>query len=370
MVIAVSDIADRLNQKARTLAAELLPNGHKAGNYWMASGIDDTGHSASLAVNLTGARIGHWVDHGNARAGEDKGDMLDLVRLKQCGGDVKRAVDWAKAHLGIEDDFKPDSRPKPSREEQQARVAEARARLEEREAQFEQERSVKAKRAKALFLGGGPIAGSPVELYLENRGIRRVAVDGELTWPGSLRYEPECWCRPVGAKVPAMLAGIFDAQGSQIGTHRTFLQRDRRRGWTKIDSPNAKMVLGNVRGGFVPIHKGSSGKSMREMREGEAVYVTEGLEDALTVRMHLPGARIVCGISLGNIGSIVLPERAGELVIVADRDSNPKAQDTLERSIAAQQARGMAVKLVFPPEGIKDMNDWHLALAAEKRKVG
>ena len=108
----------------------------------------------------------------------------------------------------------------------------------------------------------------------------------------------------------------------------------------------------------MPIHKGRSGVSMAQMAEGEPVYVTEGIEDAIAVRMAKPEARIVAAISLPNIGAILLPPAARRLVVVADRDDKAEAQDALERAIAQQQARGLEVSLVMPPPGFKDVNDW------------
>lgn len=365
-MIAVSEIAERLNAQAATLASELLPNGHRAGNKWMASGIDDTGRSASLAVNLTGAAIGHWTDYGNAAPGEERGDMLDLLRIKHHGGDIRSALADAKARLGIEDDFQPGYRPDPA--EQARRAAEARARAEQREQSEQADREARARGARALFLKGAPIAGTPAEFYLRERGLEP-GPSGE--WPGSLRFHGEVYCKAERVKVPALLACIVNPQGKQVGTHRIFLAQNRGR-WGKLDTPSPKMVLGNMWGAFIPINKGASGKSMAAMRAGEPVYVTEGPEDAVCVRMIMPEARIVCAISLGNIGAIVLPESAGELVIVADRDSGEKAQATLERAIAQQQARGQAVKLVLPPaqvggRAIKDVNDWWRALQAPQR---
>lgn len=374
-MISVAEIAQRLNERAAALAPELLPNGRRDRNLWRFSGIDDTGLSHSAWVNLAGTLTGQWRDEGNARAGEEHGDMLDLVRLKRCHGDKAAAVQWAKSELGIEDDFRPGKRHEPTREERERAANEARERAAKREEELAGERALKARRAKALFLSGGPIAGTPVEHYLAGRGIfpggdgkasSSAAVGQQGLWPGSLRYHPEVWCAPIRCKAAAMLAGIFDAEGRQIGTHRTFIERDPRRGWTKIGGPNAKMVLGNMKGGFVPIHKGASGRSMRSMAEGEPVYATEGIEDALCVAAIHPRARTIAAISLGNLGEIVLPPAARELVIVADRDSNPRAQDTLERSIARQQARGLKVALVMPPPGIKDINDWVLALERER----
>lgn len=355
MVIDVAEICERLNARAVSLAPQLLPNGRRSGNVWQFSGVDDVPGGSSAWLYLSGPSIGHWQDAGSCGAGEEKGDLLDLVRLRECGGDTRRAVEWAKSELGIEDRFTPGERPQMSPAEREARAAAARERAEAQQAALERARAKKAKNARRLFLSAVPIEATPAARYLRTRLIDLAP------WPGSLRFHAEAYCGPLQAKHPAMVAGIFNAAGEQIGAHRTFLMRGANGAWGKLQHPDlaaAKMVLGNLGGGFVPIHQGASGKSMREMPEGEPVYVTEGIEDALCVRMMKPAARVVCAIALGNIGAIVLPERARELVIVADRDDNSKAQDTLERAIARQQARGLAVRLVMPPPGVKDLNDW------------
>lgn len=362
-MISVAEIAERINGCAGELAPELLPNGRRAGTRWMFSGIADTGNSESAWVHLSGAKIGKWFDMGNAAPGEDKGDMLDLLRLKLGLADPAAAIAEAKARLGIEDDFRAGMRREISPEERARRAEEARQRAASREAQDVAERQQKAKRAIALFLSGEAIGRTPAAYYQQGRGI---ACPKGLDWPGALRFHPEVFCKPESCKVPTQLAAIYRADGAQIGTHRTFLQQCPQRGWTKIDGPNAKMVLGNMWGGFIPINKGASGKSMRHMPEGEPVYVTEGIEDALVVRMMKPEARIIAAISLGNVGAILLPDAARRLVLVADRDTNAKAMAQLERSIAQQQARGMDVSLVMPPPPHKDVNDWWLAIQRER----
>lgn len=362
-MISVAEIAERINGCAGELAPELLPNGRRAGTRWMFSGIADTGNSESAWVHLSGAKIGKWFDMGNAAPGEDKGDMLDLLRLKLGLADPASAIAEAKRRLGIHDEFRPGVRREISPEERARRADEARQRAEVREAEDAAEREQKAKRARALFLSAGPIGRTPASLYLQRRGI---ACPSGADWPGAIRFHAEVWCKPERCKVPAMLSAIYRADGVQIGTHRTFLQLCPQRGWIKIDSPNAKMVLGNMWGGFIPINKGASGKSMRHMLEGEPVYVTEGIEDALVVRMMKPEARIIAAISLPNIGGILLPPAAKRIVVVADRDTNERALAQQERSIGQQQARGMDVSLVMPPPPHKDVNDWWLAIQRER----
>jgi hypothetical protein len=373
MLQTVDQIAERLNALAESLAPKLLPNGHRSGNNWMASGIADTGLSASLYVYLTGDKRGHWTDAGNAAPGEEFGDMLDLLRLKR-GLTVAGAVAEAKVLLGIHDPPRAVARLSQdecrAREEERRQILEAGKReLAERQRREAEELQLRIRRAKALYLSGNLIDGSGAEWYLRNRGLRPGAADSEAPgWPGVLRYHPQVWCADERVKVPAMLAAFYTAQGEHVATHRTFLTLCNERGWVKIDSPYAKKVLGPMNGAFIPINKGSSGKSMRHMPEGEWVYITEGIEDALVVRQVRPAFRIVCAGSLVNMGAILLPEQAKTIVIVCDRDPSERAQDQLERAIGRHQARGIKVRLVFPGEGYKDYNEWLLGLQAEERR--
>lgn len=367
-LVTVSEIADRLNAMAGDLAPMLLPNGRYGDGRrtWTASGIADTGRSHSLVVNLTGAHVGQWRDFGNCAADEQRGDMIDLLRLVRFGGNKGEAIAEAKRILGIQDDFTP-ARARLSPAElarvQAERAEQARARAEARAEQDAQERAARVRGARALFLSpqARRIEGTPAEAYLRGRGI---GPGPEGKWPGSLRFHGEVWNREVRAKVPALLAMIVTPQGEHVGTHRIWLQPCPRRGWTKLGVENPKKVLGTFWGGFIPINKGSSGKSMRDMAPGEPIYEAEGPEDCLLVREKLPAARIVCAISLGNLGEIAFPAQARQLVVVGDRDGKAAEVDALERAIAKQQARGMQVSLVLPPAGFKDMNDWALGLMA------
>lgn len=347
-LISVAEIEQRLRENAESVGRELLPGAHKEGAYLKAGSVmGEPGDS--LVLQLQGTKQGTWRDY----AGTDYGDMLDLIQQTQ-GLDKKGAVSWAKDRLGIVDAWTPAAvRPDP--EAMARKGAELAAMQRKREDEAAAERDLRVKRARALYLSGRDVIGTPAEAYLRGRAID--LAEGQA-WPGCLRYHPEVWNKGERCKIPAMLAPIYTADGQLVAVHRTYLQICRQRGWTKIDHKDAKLVLGAMWGGFVPINKGASGKSMARMPEGEPVYVTEGIEDALVVRMVKPELRVVAAVNLGNIGGIELPPNARRIVIVADRDDKPKAQEALERSIAQQQARGMDVRLVMPPAPFKDVNDW------------
>jgi Toprim domain len=367
LMIEVRDIADRLNGCALDLCRQYLPGGARQGDKWFASNIWDSGKGASLVVTLSGDHIGKWRDFGGAAAGEAEGDMIDLIAIRLCGGDKRAAIQEAKRRLGIEDAFIPGRRAEIDPAEVARQQAAARERARARQAEEAAQRKAKIERAKGLWLSGRPIAGTPAEAYLRGRGFdtRGCAQDKNGGWPGSFRFHSEVWHRQSRVKIPALLAAAFTPDGEHVATQRIFLQRCIERGWTKIDSDHAKMVLGPIGGAFIPINKGASGKSMRDMPAGEQILMAEGNEKCMALRMLKPEMRIVCGYSLDNMGAIVFPETTGALIIAADR---PKSEDELhsfEKVIARQQARGLSVRHFFPPAPYKDIDEWLVAVLAE-----
>ena len=345
--IDVREIEQLLREDVERLAWELLPNCRRDGHFLCVGSLSGE-PGQSLKINVSGLNKGMWTDFSEASGtGYLGGDCLHLIRLVRFGGDMGEAIKWAKSWLGLD-------HLDPGRLE--VRKREARQASEESERKAREIKEQKRRRAVALWMGSKPIGGTPAEAYLRRRGID-VGLLGK--WPGSLRFHNEVWNRELGVKIPAMVAAMFTPDGQHVATHRTYLQHDPRRGWTKLDSPNAKMVLGGCRGAFIPLRKGASGKSMADMPPGEEVHIAEGIEDALTVAMARPELRIVAGYSLGNIGSIEWPAQIGAMVMLCDRDeAGSSAVDALERVIARQQSRGVRVKYVMPPVGFKDFNEW------------
>lgn len=343
--ISLSDLEAMLEGSAESLCHHLFPNGQVRGGFFEIGSIAGE-PGRSLKVNLTVGRRGLWTDFADKDAPNGHGDLLWLIAHSRTGGDLRQAAAYARAWLGL-DDIDPE------------RLATARAQAKEQRERIDRarEREREKKRRKAIGLWGHatPLPDTPAERYLQGRGID-IRQLGRA--PGALRYRPDVWCTEVGAKLPAMVAIVLDITGRQMACHRTYLARRLDGSWGKASLEDPKKALGSFDGGYIPIWKGRHRHPMKDIPEGTAVYVTEGIEDALTVALMRPELRVICAITLGNIGAIELPPQAGPLVIVADRDApGSKAIDALERSIARQQQRGRRVQLVLPPEGHKDMNE-------------
>ncbi len=94
------------------------------------------------------------------------------------------------------------------------------------------------------------------------------------------------------------------------------------------------------------------------------MVVAEGIETALSIAVACPERRVLCAVSLANMGQLLLPPTLRTVIVAADNDGdNPAAMRGLRRAIACLAARGHAVRIARSPLG-KDFNDALLAGAA------
>jgi hypothetical protein len=356
----VAEIEQDLRDNVLSIARQCLPGGREEGNYYTCGDLTG-GAGGSLVVNLKGARQGLWRDY----AADVGGDMLDLIEQTQGLAGKGAAVALAKEWLGIDDGW--GGRVTTISPEERAARARRQAEIKaQRQAEETEARAKAIRQARGLYLSpdARPIAGTPAEAYLLGRGRRP---DAQGVWPGALRFSAGVWQKDTRHKEPAMLAPIYLPGGQFVACHRTYLQPCAQRGWTKLDVPKPKLVLGKAWGGFIPIAKGASGKSMAKATAEEPVYMAEGIEKCVAIREVRPDYRIVAGVSLGYMGAIVFPQNIRRLVIVADRDDNDKAVSALERVIAQQQTRIDDVRVLFPPAPYKDIDEWVDAARAQAR---
>lgn len=354
MLMEVRDIARALAAQAPALVRDLLPAGRREGDEWrVGSPAGEPGRS--MAVRLSGPRAGVWCDFASGQAG----DALDLVAACLFGGDKRQAVAWARRWLGLEG---------PQRDAARRRAEAAAARQPEPPA--EAAAAGRSAAAKRLWLAGKPdILGTPVHAYLKARAIDLTHLPRQ---PRALRFDPAHLHGPSGRRFPAMLAAVVDAAGRHLATHRTFLAQDPRSGrWTKAPVEDPKLAFGPIKGGFVPLWRGGSGRPIAEAADGETVAIAEGIEDGLAVALICPEWRVLAALAAGNLPEIALPPAIAEVVLIGQRDGeNPGVRRAREAALARWQGEGRRVRAAYPPAPYKDFNDWLAAeLAAEMRRA-
>lgn len=352
---------DTLNRMAASLAPQLLRNGRKAGAYWEASNIrDDNSGTFSLKVNLTGDKIGCWTDFALSKGMPGRsGDIFSLLLEREHGGDFKAAVAAALRISGIE-----------GMSEREFREARRRSAAAAEKASKEEEKRQNKNKGSAWLMWHGAYglvhdgAPTPALRYLEGRGIDFARL-GRV--PSSLRYHPEVWntetAKRLGrghAKLPAMVACVVGLDGSFLGVHRHWLDVSGGKGGPvkKAALEDPKKSLGNSKGGHIPVWKGRHRCTLRQIPAGTDVYMSEGVEDALSVAMANPSLRVIAGVSLSKMGEVDLPEQMGNLVFICQNDPiGSDAAEALEAAIALQQGRGRTVRTMWPDEAFKDFND-------------
>jgi hypothetical protein len=343
---------------------ELITGATRDGGFWSCASVDG-GAGTQMKVNRQGPRRGLWTDFSEAE-GTDRysGDMLQLIAVVKFQGwsqSKADAIKWAKSWLKWDDLGNDRSGRKL---DEIRREADRRAAAAEEEATREAEK--KRTSAWAMWSGAVGIAGTPAEAYLRGRGIDFERL-GRI--PGSLRYLPNCWCPVRRGQHPAMIASIY--LGSDFkGAHRTYLDVSQGKHGPvrviKVGEPKPKshkMSLGPYTGGCIVLHKGGRSGSLADMPAGTSVYVSEGIEDGLSVAMADPKLTVVAGVALANMGSLVLPPQAGPLVFIGQNDAiDGKAVEAFERAVAKQQRAAREAgrpmpQLFFPPPQFKDFND-------------
>jgi putative DNA primase/helicase len=186
--------------------------------------------------------------------------------------------------------------------------------------------------ALAIWNSSMPAKGTPVEHYLQSRGITLVIPNG-LRSHGALKHPSgNCW--------PAMVALVTNgADGTPIAIHRTFLARDGR-GKASVDPQ--KMMLGPCRGGAV-----------RFAEPDEVVMVGEGIETCLAA-MQATGTPAWAALSTSGLRTLNLPNAVRDVIVLADGDDagEAAAQDCALR----WKRQGRRVRIARPPRGL-DFND-------------
>ena len=323
-----------LASRMETLARDLYPGARRRGNLLRIGDVDGS-PGESLAINLAGARAGRWVDYASG----EYGDALDLVRAaRHC--DPGAALAWARGWLGLDSGApsSPRAAPLSAPSRSPPRVDPDSAR--------------RAKRAGGIFHAGVPLPGTPAEAYLRGRGIEI----SSLRSHGALRYLSHLMHSDAQRAFPAIVAAIVALDGTLIGVHRTWLAPDGRGGWGKAPVPHAKMSFGAVAGGTIRLSSGAERLRLPFASPSEEVVIGEGIETCLSIAGACPDLRVLCAVSLSNLGRVELPPQIRRVILAADNDEGLAARRGLARAIEAHRAAGREVRVARSPIG-KDFND-------------
>jgi hypothetical protein len=211
------------------------------------------------------------------------------------------------------------------------------------------ERNQDAERRKAMaqriWLEAGDPNGSPVETYLQSRGLDLADIGNDV-----LRFHPACpWAGEDGhlMRLPAMVAAMCSIEtGELTAVHRTVLTAD----GAKI----GRRMLGAAGGSAIKFDAYKVGL--------DTLTIGEGIETTASARRLGFGPAWALG-AVGGIAAFPVLSGVQVLQILAERQPDGTPNRASEKAIGTCGERwheaGQQVVVVDPPAG--DMNDVLLA---------
>lgn len=199
---------------------------------------------------------------------------------------------------------------------------------------FENSKEKQIKAAKAIWQQAKPIQGTRAKDYLASRGL-------EIACCENLRFSSVCFHASTKATYPALVAKVTRWPSDDlVGIHRTYLKPE---GIGKLEHPNAKMMLGDIKGGAVRLAPCL-----------QRVGLAEGIETALSVQNSTEWPMWAC-LSTSGLQNIVLPDSVLEVLICADHD--PAGLKAAYAAAERLTRQGRQVKIATPPQNNTDFND-------------
>ena len=183
-----------------------------------------------------------------------------------------------------------------------------------------------------------------------------------LEWWKGAEHDDEGRKVKEGPRFPALVSALRDEHGHVTAVHCTFVARH---GIGKAPVDKAKLVFGEVEGAVIRVSKGPTGLTPEEHAadgaEPGVLVVTEGIEDALTLAIDLPDARVWAAFSLGNLMHV--PVWRATLLPFCSAMAAPQAADQLERALDHLRLADKPVSVMRAPAPFKDFNDWKRGIA-------
>lgn len=326
------------------------PKDRKGSSWFVVNPFRPGAKASQMAVRIKGGARGQFIDFVSG----DKGDAIQLVAYGLEGSTSREAqahaVEWAFDRYGL---------GAIDAQQRERIAAEARARRSAAEAQAERDLEAARTRARKTFFSAHEgIRGTPVETYLESRGIRLADLPA---LPPAFRYMPraEYWMDEARPRFPALISAMVDGSGRLGACHWTFLRPD---GTGKAEVEKAKLMYPATNGLVIRIANGASGLSPEKAAEAKQAglcALLEGIEDGLSLAMERPDLRIWAAGSLPGLLTVPDHDAVSGWIGFKDNDwGKPQAAALYERAMRRLRLTRKPVETVsMPADWGKDIND-------------
>lgn len=321
----LDEIVHRLRATAETWVPQLFPNGRRVGDEWRLANIKGAPprKQGSCVIALKGEHAGDWHDFD----GNQGGGPLSTIE-EETGRTRRDLLAYAADLAGWSPGAPIRQAPPPAKPERDS-----------------------AREIAFILDHARPVAGTPAEAYLRDRGLA-VPEGADLLAHLDLTH----WETKAG--YPALIGIVRDRAGNVVAIHRTYLQSDADQPHkvAKASVAKPRMMLGKTGGGAV---------RLAPLGQSGVLALSEGIETGLAVMVACPGLAVWATLSTSGMEQVQLPAEAKRIIILADHDASGAGLRAAETTARRLRAEHREVAIALPPEAGHDFNDVLLRGGAE-----
>jgi len=287
------------------------------------------GKNGSFSVVLSGSKMGTWADFEAGAAGRDLVSLyMHLFNIDKS--DFSKVLEELAREAGISP-FDSDNR----------RVLTNQKSIKEREEGQAVEQADYIRKVEKLYVSSKPIEKTLAEKYLrEHRGIKAAL-------PADFRFQARCWHQELKTCKPALIVPGYDSAGKLQSINRIYLNKDgskldaqfkNKEG--QLESATPKKNYGSTLGATVVVN---------QQKNSEITFVSEGLENALSIKEVQPDANIISSFGVGQLKNLSIGVETKMIVLCADNDG--MVSNTKKPMLEAMQKwieQGYQVRLAMP----------------------
>ena len=186
------------------------------------------------------------------------------------------------------------------------------------------------------------------EVYLESRGIRL----RPKPLPAVIRGHDRVWCAEARQERTCVLVAVHNLKGQLTALQRIWVASAYVMGtvpgaWRVTDLAHRKKTIGSLADGAAQL-----------CEPGPVLGLTEGIEDALTVR-DLYRVPVWATLGAHRLGKITMPDCVKEVVIFGDNGLT--GRKAAAKAEAEYRRRGLRCQSVFPDPRCADFNSQLIA---------
>ena len=294
------------------------------------------GNKGSLVVKLSGCKAGFWHNFEKGIGGKN---LLSLY-MDIFNYDFKTSINNLTRDLNI--DFKHTIFDKIEVKSSKIKVSKSLL-IEQKKINY----------AQSIYNKGIPIQGTLAEKYLKEVRGSNCSIPADFRFCAKLKH-PD-----LGTMVAALIAPIRNQYDEIQGVVRIFLDPTGNKLNTTYTDSYGQKQLATVKANLGVM--ANNGVIINPKRSS-TVYITEGIETALSILEARSQDRVIAALSVTNLKNVPLPDSTRTVVLCADCDgTNTHSHQALIKAADSYLERGLKVYIAYPEKNFDlkkiDFND-------------